>query len=885
MEHAKGYLKIFFGYTDGAGKTSAMLMAARTAKEKGIDVAVGCIGADTAPQTLRLADGLEILGTSGQGEDAGTAVPSELDLDGAIARRPKLLIVDELAHANRAGCRHSRRYQDVDELLDAGIDVYTTLNVRQIESLNDIVASITGTAVKERVPDRIFDDAAQVEFVDIEPEELIEQLKDRSVSGEEGEGIPSAESLTALREIALRRSADRMNKLFETARVQAGTDYYNDEQILVCLSASPSNPKIIRTAARMAAAFKGSLTAVFVATSRYRIASTEDRIRLRENIHLAQQLGARVETVYGEDVAFQIAEYAKVCGASKIVLGRSNMKRKYLLPRQTFSERLTELAPNMDIYIIPDQSAFLYKKVEPAVSGKRLSAADVLKTAGIFLAATAAGALFSWIGLNDSSIIMAYILGVLLTAIVTEGRLYSIALSLVSVLAFNFLFTMPRFTFQAYAKEYPVTFLIMFITAFVASSLTTQIKKQAVYSTGMAYRTQILLDTSQLLQKQRSEAEILDVTAEQLIKLLHRDVMFYLAEDDGKSLKEPKRYPGKPEDARTAAGAEEKPRQAQEERKAAEWVLHNHKQAGAGTDTFQDAAYLYLPVRGASSVYAVAGIHMKEEEFGTFENSLLLSILGECALAMEKIILTRKEREAAARAKNEKLRANLLRSISHDLRTPLTSISGNAGVLLSSGDKLDESKKKQLYADIYDDSMWLINLVENLLSVTRIEDGTMHLNLQTELLEEVISEAQRHINRKKTEHTIRVVQKDEWILARMDARLIIQVIINLVDNAIKYTPPGSEIVISSEKDGDMAAVEVADNGPGIADEAKDKVFEMFYTVNNGIADSRRSLGLGLALCKSIITAHGGSISVRDNVPHGAVFRFTLPSEEAKLHES
>ena len=650
----------------------------------------------------------------------------------------------------------------------------------------------------------------------------------------------------------------------------------NEEHILVCLSTSPSNEKIIRTAARLTGAFRGTMTAVFVETSGFRTALASDKKRLADHIHLAEELGAKVETVYGDDVSLQIAEYARLSGATKIVLGRSNTGKHYPIGRQTFAERLAELAPHLDIYIIPDDQAVRYRRLAARPSAEALSLIDWLKTLGILVGASLLGMIFHQIGFNDSNIIMVYILGVLLTAIVTTGRIYSIVLSIISVLVFNFLFTTPKFTFRAYGPEYPVTFLVMFLAAFITSSLTTQIKRQAVHSTGMAYRTQVLLDTNQLLQQQRDAGEIIEVTAGQLTKLLHRDVVFYEVKDQ--ELKPPVLYLADKE----ASGGEDY--RKEEERAVAAWVFQNNRRAGAGTDVMEDVRYRYLAVRTSDVVYGVVGIDMRGENFGTFENSLLLSILGECAMALEKEFLARKREEAAAQAKNEKLRANLLRTISHDLRTPLTSISGNAGVLLASGERLDEEKKKKLYEDIYDDSLWLISLVENLLSVTRLEDGTMHLNLQTELLEEVVAEAMRHVGRKSEEHEISVVQEDELILAAMDARLIIQVIINLVDNAVKYTPPGSHITVSVRKDGEEAVVEVADDGPGIADEAKDKIFEMFYTVNNGIADSRRSLGLGLSLCRTIITAHGGTITVRDNEPQGTVFRFTLPLKEAKIYE-
>ena len=323
---------------------------------------------------------------------------------------------------------------------------------------------------------------------------------------------------------------------------------------------------------------------------------------------------------------------------------------------------------------------------------------------------------------------------------------------------------------------------------------------------------------------------------------------------------------------------------SENEEAVAAWVLRNNKHAGATTDTLSSAKCLYLAIRVNQQVYGVVGIAMNEVPLDSFENSVLLSILGECALALENIKNAREKEEAAILAKNEQLRANLLRAISHDLRTPLTSISGNADNLLANYQKMDDDTRKRTFTDIYDDSMWLINLVENLLAITRIEGGQVHLTQSVELMDEVITEALRHINRKSKEHTIRVSSSEELILARIDAKLIVQVIINLVDNAVKYTPAGSVIEIHTEKDAQQVIVSVSDNGPGIPDEQKPHIFDMFYSGANKVADSRRSLGLGLSLCKSIVTAHGGTISVTDNHPQGTVFIFTLPAEEVELHE-
>lgn len=875
---SQGHLKIFFGYAAGVGKTYAMLKAAHAAKKRGIDVVVGYVEPHTRPQTAALLNGLEVIPSSSINHKG--LLLKEFDLDTAIERKPQLILVDELAHTNAEGSRHNKRYQDIIELLKSGIDVYTTVNVQHIESLNDMVVSVTGIVVRERIPDRVFDDAHQVELVDIEPTELIERLHAGKIykesQAEKALGnFFRVENLVALREIALRRCADRVNKISSKSRTSQSNSYFTDEHILVCLSSSPTNAKIIRTASRMANAFKGNFTALFVETPDFAVMSEENKKRLRSNISLAQQMGARIETVYGDDVAFQIAEYTRLSGVSKIVVGRSNVKRKYSFGKPSLTEKLTIVAPNLDIYIIPDMDATRYKPAKAKPSSFQFLPPDVAKSIAMLILATAIGYAFYHLGFSEANIITIYILSVLITAIITTQRIYCLVSSVISVLTFNFFFTIPRFSFDAYDKGYPVTFLIMFIAAFITGTLAVKIKQNAKQSVQTAYRTMILLETNQLLQKAKSQQKIVTVIANQLTKLLRKDIVFYGIEKG--VLAPPLVYMAKEtEPSSDYLTANEKA--------VATWVFKNNKHAGATTNTLGSAKCLYLAVRVNNTVYGVVGIAVLEEPLDSFENSIVLSILGECALALENQRVANEREEASILAKNEQLRANLLRSISHDLRTPLTSISGNAGILLSSEDSIDKERRKLLYTDIYDDSLWLINLVENLLSVTRIEDGTMHLHLSAELIEEILSEALNHINRRSVEHEICVTQSEDFIMAKMDARLIVQVIINIVDNAIKYTPANSKIEINVFKKDSMAVVEIADNGNGITDEAKERIFDMFYTANTKIADSRRSLGLGLALCKSIITAHNGVISVRDNSPQGTIFQFTLPVEEVTLHE-
>lgn len=876
----RGRLKIFFGYAAGVGKTYAMLQAAHSAKEQGIDVVLGYIEPHERPQTKALVSGLEQIPS--KKIKHGNIELSELDLDAVLERKPQLVLVDEFAHTDAPGMRHTKRYQDIKELLAAGIDVYTTVNVQHIESLNDTVAAITGVIVRERIPDAMFDKADQVEFVDIEPSELLDRLKSGNVYKETQAdramyNFFTLDNLIALREIALRRCADRINIMSENVRIKNNGDFHTDEHILVCLSSSPSNAKIIRTAARMANAFKGILTALYVETPEFAAISDEDKKRLRQNIRLAEQLGAKIETVYGDDVPYQIAEFARLSGVSKIVIGRSASVKKHFFNKPALTEKLIAHAPNMDIHIIPDSSDVVkYRKANfKKKNDFSISLRDLMKSIGILLAATLIGYAFSGLGFKEANIVTVYILAVLVIAVITTRRLYSMVSSVVSVLVFNFFFTVPKFTFMAYDDGYPVTFLIMLTVAFITSNLAIKLKNHAKQAAHAAFRTKILFDTNQLIQKASGTNEIITATANQLIKLLGKNIVIYCCEDNKL---------GNPHIFRASGEDSEDELTTENEKATAQWVMKNNKHAGATTDTLSGAKCMYFAIRVNSNVYGVVGIDMNDSVLDSFENSVLLSILGECAMAMESEQNAKEKEAAAILAKNEQLRANLLRAISHDLRTPLTSIMGNADNLLSNGTSFDDETKHLIYKDIYDDSMWLINLVENLLSVTKLEDGKMKLNPSLELMDEIITEALHHINNKGGTHKIKTINSDEIALVNVDARLIIQVVINLVDNAIKYTPEGSEIVIKTKVTGKNVEVSVADNGYGIPDESKSKVFDMFFSGANSIADSRRSIGIGLSLCKSIVTAHGGKIFVSDNKPQGAVFTFTLPTKEVNLNE-
>lgn len=864
-----GRLKIFFGYAAGVGKTYAMLEAAHQAQKEGVDVVVGYVEPHARPDTLALLEGLEVL--SCREVDYRGIRLREFDLDGALARRPQLIRVGELAHSNAPGCRHTKRYQDVEELLQAGINVYTTVNVQHLESLNDLVTSITGIVVNERIPDHVFDRANQVELVDIAPADLEKRLEEGKIYRQRQakqalENFFTAENLTALREIAMRRTADQLNRT--AVQEKKGKAARAGDHILICLSSAPSNAKVIRTAARMAEAFHSGFTALFVQTPETKELSGENIKRLRSNLRLAEQLGAQIATVYGADPAEQIAEYARVSGITKIVMGRVNHRQHPWIGQKSLADRLIERT-DLDVYIIPDRQP-LYKKPLGKLrkSRVRFSWRDAVVTLLCLAISTAVGFAFDWAGFSESNIITIYILGVLVTAVSTSGHLYGAANSLLSVLAFNFFFTEPRFTLQADGPSYPVTFLIMLSSSIIASSLASRVKEQARMAAEKSYYTELLLGSSQKLQTIRTEWDCLRLTAEQLSRMFDRPVIYALNDAD-KELD----FRIEPADEHTLLE-----KLSTEEIGVAKWVQKNNKHAGATTNTLPDSKWLFLSVRGTRGVMGIVGVPIAGYVVpDAFEKNLMVALLGECGLSQERIRLEEERNQIALQTQRESLQANLLRAVSHDLRTPLTNINGSVGILMGKDQTLKPEVREQLYTAIDDDTNWLINMTENLLAATQLETDRTKLKTAPELLEDLFQSAVRQLDRRARDHHISVDLEDQTLMASMNAGMIQRVIINMMNNAIQYTPKDSHIILSGTRRKDWVEISVSDDGPGIPDEAKKHLFDLFYTAEQGKPDSKRGLGLGLHLCQSIVNAHGGTITVSDHAPSGTTFRFTLPA--------
>jgi len=628
----------------------------------------------------------------------------------------------------------------------------------------------------------------------------------------------------------------------------------------------------------MAQAFCGSFTALYVQTPGDAAMNTEDTSRLQANMHLAKQLGAEIVTTHGEDVPTQIAEYARLSGVTKIVIGQSGIQCRHFFSKPILTERLIALITAADIHIIPDAEDYRNSRRKPSIPIYPAFPAtrDLLLTVGILAAATIVGWVFLQLGFANANIIMVYLLGVLLTSAFTSGYTCGVLSAFLSVILFNYFLTEPRLSLAAYGSKYPITFVVMFTAALLTSTLAAKLKAHAQLSARDAYRAKLLFDMNRQLQKAETPEEVYQMTATQIQKLMQRDVLICPAQGD--TLLDGIVYPVDGSSPHSISEDEQEP-------DVIHWVWQNRRRAGATTETFPKAKRLYFAICTWQQVYGVIGILMeKQTQPDAFTSSILFSILGECALTLESLRNADEKEKAAVLAKNEQLRANLLRSISHDLRTPLTSISGNADTLLHCYDVLDDQTRKQIFSDIYDDAQWLIGLVENLLSITKIANGNVKLHLSDQVVDDIISEALRHIDRRSAEHHITMNCGEIPLLVRVDAGLIMQVLINLVNNAIKYTPAGSTIQITAIQRGNVAEICVSDNGTGIPNELKERVFEMFFTGSNPTSDSRRSLGLGLSLCQVIVHAHHGKMTLKDNLPHGCIFSFTVALSEVNLNE-
>lgn len=859
--NSMGSLKIFFGYAAGVGKTYAMLEEAHELKELGVNVVLGYLEPHERKETLIKAHGLEQIAPQ-KILYHGMNV-NELDLDEALRRKPSVILVDELAHTNALGTRHEKRYQDIEELLNNGIDVYTTLNLQHLESMNNVVESLTGIKVRETVPDYLFDQAAEVKLVDIEPNDLLARLDTGKIysyarAAQAKNGFFKINNLSYLRELAVRKMALRLSRKKKTA-----------ERLLVCISDSQSNQKVIRSAVQLANAFSCELLGVHISKE---INSSHYSTQLVKNIKLAELLGVKVTTVYGSNQAQLIAEYAQRKSVSKIILGSSshNTWLDHILQRD-LSNNLNRLLPKTDKYVIPQQINKVKKNTGVGLEAKKLfTLPDLTKTFAVLAGATLVGELFQLWRFDNATIILVYILGVLITSWITKTHRYSFLYSFLMILAYNYFFTIPYISLKS-SQENLVTFLIMFLVAFLSSSWTTRLRSEAKLDAKRAARTELLLQTSRLLQQANTLKKIYQITGKQLNELLNCDICIYPKK--GTSLGTPFVFPNNKREKNNIWKSER-------ERAVATWTLKNDHRAGYKTDTLTNVHGMYLPLKGsqnatkADSVNAVVGLNLRlAEQPDSFTLNLAISICNECAEAITRVTNLEKQNQVFLAANKEKLRSGLLRGISHDLRTPLMTISGNTDILMQKSFNLGEKERQRIYHAIHSDAAWLNDLVENLLAMTKIDKNPLEANRQPELVDDIFQNSMTHLNEKAKSHVIKIDLKDPTLMINVDAQLVSQVIINIMNNAIQYTPKGSLIKLSAKSDNNgMVQFNIFNNGPHLE---SNKIFELFYT-HDTRTTGRKGLGIGLALCKSIVEAYGGSISAKNISPQGVLFAFALP---------
>lgn len=866
----RGKLKIFFGAAAGVGKTYAMLREARDHKAAGVDVVAGWVDTHGRAETEALLKGLEVLPRRRVSHRG--AMLEEFDLDAALARRPSLILVDELAHTNLPGSRHAKRWQDVEELLQAGIDVHTTVNVQHLDSLNDIVAQITGVHVRETVPDAILEQADKVELVDLPPEELLQRLQQGKVyvphqAERAMRSFFRKGNLLALRELALRRTADRVDADMQAYRQDHAIEptWPATERILVCVSPSPSAPHLVRAARRMATSLRAEWVVVYVETPRHARLREADRVRITQTLRLAEQLGAETATLSGADVSTEVLTYARRRNVTKIVAGKPTHPRWRDIIFGSLLDDLVRQSGDIDVYVISGLQSDSDAEAPPKWPGLPQHAPNwpaYAASAGVVAACT----LLAWLmfpHFAEANLVMVYLLGVVVAAS-RLGRGPAVAASILSVALFDFFFVFPYYTFVVAHTQYLITFGVMLAVALVISTLTVRLRLQAQHARDRERRTAALYAFSRDLAGSRDVPSLLRAVVEHIHALFMTQVAILIPDD------------GADEPLAVQAAAPDMPALDTNEQGVAHWCFEHGTMAGYGADTLPGAEALYLPLIGSQRTVGVVGVWPGEgrQAWEPDQIHLLETFARQTATGLERIALAAEAEQVRLQVETERMRNTLLSTVSHDLRTPLASITLAASSLLEDGPAITPETREEMLQAIYEESERLNHLVANLLDMTRLESGGIVVHKEWHLLEEVIGSALARLERRLEHHTVVTRLPSELLLVPIDASLTEQALVNLLENAAKYAPAGSTIELEAEADDASVTVSVADEGPGLAAGEEARVFEKFY---RGSGSGRSSgAGLGLAICRAMVEAQGGRIWAERRAQGGARFSFTLP---------
>ena len=873
-QEGRGRLKIFLGAAPGVGKTYEMLLSAQAKRREGSYLVVGVVETHGRQETEVLLEGLEVIPRR-EVEYKGHRL-TEMDLDAILKRRPQLVLVDELAHTNAPGSRHPKRYLDVEELIAAGIDVYTTLNIQHVESLNDVVARITRIRVRETVPDSILDQADEIEVIDLTPDDLIQRLREGKVY------VPhQAEravrhyfqpgNLTALRELALRRTAQRVDdQLLSHMRAHAiAGPWPAGERALVCVSEASNTPALIRYARRAADRLHAPWTAIYVETARTARLTDAEHDRIAEYLRLAERLGASTITIPGGKIADEIVAYAQANNITQIVIGKSDRPRWFEMIHGSVVHDLVRKTGDISVHVISAEIADAALP-KPVATRPRSEPFDLLpyaaSTAAVLCALGVGELITSFIGFQ--SVALVFLTAVLVSAI-AWGLWPALYASMLSVLTFNLFFIPPLYTFTIADPENVVALFFFALVAVIVSNLTAATRAQIVSARARAKVTAELYAFSRKVAAIGTLDDLLWATVFQVSSMLKLNTVLLLPDEESNSLNLACAYP--PEDTLDDA-----------DMAAARWCWEHSHPTGRGSDTLPGGKWLFLPLRTGSGTVGVLGIdrHAPGPLLTPDERRLLHALADQVAVAIERVSLARGLAEARVLAETERMRAALLTSISHDLRTPLASILGTVSSLRSYADRYDASDRDELLATLETEAERLNRFVGNLLDMTRLESGAIELKLDLVDLAEIVGAVLERAGSVLARHWMEVSIDPDLPMLRLDPILFEQVLFNLLDNAAKYAPDGSRIDLGARQDGDAVAIEVIDAGPGIPPADLERVFDKFYRVH--AQDRRRAgTGLGLAICRGFVEAQGGRISARNwRDRSGAILTVRIPVPEA-----
>jgi two-component system sensor histidine kinase KdpD len=892
QQKARGKLKIFLGYAAGVGKTYAMLEAAHQRQAEGVDVIVGYVETHGRLETEAMLVGLEQIPP--RAIEYRQVALKEMDLDAILVRRPQLVLVDELAHANAPGAIHPKRYQDIQHLLSAGIDVYTTLNIQHLESVSDVVNQVTGVEVRERVPDSVIDSSTEIELIDLPPDELLQRLRDGKVyippqAQRALQKFFRTGNLTALRELTMRRAAQRVDnqvRAYMQTRSIPGPWPVN-ERLLVCISYSPFGERLVRAARRLADELGAEWQAVYIETPGHNRLSQEEKDQLGRTLQMVEEMGGKSLTLLGDSVAAEVLDYARRHNFTKLIVGRPLHSRWAELLRRSIVDEILHHSGDIDLYVVSDTPG---QKPVQAFTRRRIFQAwqRYLKGLLLVLGATALSALFKPL-ISPTNLVMIYLLSVVIAA-VRYGRGPSILVSILGVLAFDLFFVPPYYTFVVANAEYLLTFAGLLIVGLVISQLTAKANERAETARQRANETLALLNFSRDLTIASDWQDITQAVIRNVEQTFEREVVVYLPDAEAEDELVPFTKHG---------------RRILDEKEAAVamWVFQHGQPAGRDTDTLPAASAHYLPMRTSQGIVGVLGIFpaaanrsaVPEEArrasppplsfppSAVPQQHLLEAFAGQAALALERVRLADETRKAQLLQETEKLQTALLNSISHDLRTPLVTITGALSSLDEMDAELKPETRKSLIVNAREEADRLNRLVGNLLEMTRIDAGAIHLLREPCELQDLVGSALELFAERAKDRPIRIDIPADLPLIPLDYVLMVHVLSNIIDNALKYSPVGSPIEISAAMEAHQVVLEIADHGIGIPQEDLTRIFDKFYRVRR--PESVSGTGLGLAICKGIVDVLGGQISARNHPGGGAILRIAFPLETLKADQS